>query len=92
MKKAYLAEREDGQPEHLCDLCLLMAEHKDKNITPLARLALDLVTNYSEIFGKFTDNLKTINKINPADWKRVLRKNLLELFENLNDNFAKYRN
>ena len=92
MKKAYITKSDDGATEHLCDLCLLMQEHKSKNVTPLARLALDLVQDYQDVFAQFTDNLKAINKINPADWMRVLRKNLLELFNNLNSNFAEYRN
>lgn len=51
MKKAYLTEDEEGKKMHLCDLCLLMAENKKKNVTPLARLALDLVQQYQDVFG-----------------------------------------
>lgn len=39
MKKAYLGTSEDGLTEHLCDLCLLMSEHKAKSVAPLSRLA-----------------------------------------------------
>lgn len=52
---------------------------------------MDLVSEFSKIFETFTENLKTIEKIKPQDWKTTLRSRLIEQFAQLQASFDTMR-
>jgi hypothetical protein len=80
MKKNHISLKDQ---QHLCDSCIISEVYRDHPTAPLSKIALEIYSQFSQHFQCFETNIDEIKRIDAKNWMVNLRKNYMNLFDEL---------